>query len=97
MVGMVSPDLAAYALADFARDAQAHAERIEETRTPEVLTVNGRAALVVQDAESYQAMLDRLERAELLDSLRQAIRDADAGKAIPIEEAFAELDEKYGA
>ena len=93
---MTSPGLAAYALADFARDAQAHAGRIEGTRTPEVLTVDGRAALVVQDAESYQAMLDRIEKAEFLDSLRQGIREGEAGLGMTAAEARQALREKHG-
>jgi hypothetical protein len=35
--------------------------RLKEKKSPLVLTVNGRAELVVQDAASYQEMLDRLE------------------------------------
>ena len=61
-----------------------------------MLTVNGRAALVVQDAASYQSMLERIERAELVESLRKAIRDSDAGKHRDAEEFFAEMDAKYG-
>jgi len=35
-----------------------------------VLTVNGQAELVVQNAESHQEMLDRLDRAETLAAIR---------------------------
>lgn len=31
-----------------------------QTHAPEVLTVNGKAEIVIQDAESYQWMIDRL-------------------------------------
>ena len=94
---MASLDLRhVYALADFVRDAEAHAARIQATKTPETLTMEGRESLVVLDAESYEAMLDQVEKAELLESLRQALKDSDAGKGRDAEELFAELDAKYG-
>ena len=36
-----------------------------------VLTVNGKAEIVVQDAESYQRMLELLDRAETVEALRE--------------------------
>ena len=47
-------------LTDFLRHHKAHLARLKETKTPEILTVNGRAEVVIQDVESYQALLDRL-------------------------------------
>jgi hypothetical protein len=41
-------------------------------------------------------MVDRLEKAELADSLRQAMKDIDDGLGIPFEKLKAELDAKYG-
>lgn len=49
---------------EFQRNFRHYLGRLKETRVPLVLTVNGRAELVVQDAASYQALLDRLHRAE---------------------------------
>ena len=46
------------------------------------VTVNGRAELVVQDAESYQLMLERLERAETLAAIRR--NNSSAEKAFPL-------------
>ncbi len=47
-----------------------------------MLTVNGRAELVVQDAASYQEILDRLERAETLAAIRQGIAQAQRGEGM---------------
>lgn len=44
-----------------------------EKKSPMALSVNGRAALVVQDAASYQNMIDRLERAETVAAIRHGI------------------------
>jgi len=45
-------------LTDFLRNHKAHVTRLKETHAPEVLTVNGKAEIVIQDAESYQRMID---------------------------------------
>ena len=95
-LGKYNPPMLSVPLADFARDAQAHVARIKATKAPETLTVDGRGEVVVLDAEGYQALLDRIEKVELVESLRQGIRDAEAGKGRDAEEFFAEMDAKYG-
>lgn len=59
-----------YSLSDFQRNAREHIDRLKRTRRPEVLTVNGRAELVVQDTASYQELLDRIESREGADRLQ---------------------------
>ena len=44
-----------HSLTGFLRDHKAHLERLAATGRPEVLTVNGKARVVVQDAASYQS------------------------------------------
>jgi prevent-host-death family protein len=71
-------------LTDFRRNASHYIEQIRETQAPLVLTINGEAAVIVQDARSFQQLQDRLERAEQeLQSLkRDALRqDIAAGLA----------------
>ena len=53
-----------FSLSDFQRKTREHIRRLRETGRPEVLTVNGRAELVVYDAAAYQEIADRLERRE---------------------------------
>jgi prevent-host-death family protein len=59
---------------EFQRNIKDYVGRLKQRRTPLVLTVNGRAELVVQDAESYQEMLDRLEHAEALAAIRNHVQ-----------------------
>jgi len=47
-----------FSLSDFQRKTREHIRRLRETGRPEVLTVNGRASLVVYAAETYQAIVD---------------------------------------
>jgi len=49
---------------DFLRPHRNHIARLGETGNSVVLTVKGMASLIIQDAESYQQLIDRLERAE---------------------------------
>ena len=49
-------------LTDFHRNSSAHCKRLKASGRPEVLTVNGKAVLVVQDAAAYQRLLEELER-----------------------------------
>jgi PHD/YefM family antitoxin component YafN of YafNO toxin-antitoxin module len=51
-------------------------------KAPLVLTVNGGAELVVQDAASYQDLLDRLERAETIAAVRRGMNDAEQDRMI---------------
>ena len=81
---------------EFQRNIKDYAGRLKEKKTPLVLTVNGRAALVVQDAESYQLMLDRLERAETVAAIRRGIEQAERGEGIPLKEAEKRLRKKHG-
>jgi prevent-host-death family protein len=81
---------------EFQRNLKDYVGRLKESKTPLVLTVNGRAELVVQDAESYQLMLERLERAETLASIERGLEQLELGQGIPLEEAEARLRNKHG-
>ena len=81
---------------EFQRNIKEYVGRLKETKTPLVLTVNGRAELVVQDAGSYQALLDRLEQADTVAALRRGLEQAKRGEGIPLEQAEKILREKHG-
>jgi PHD/YefM family antitoxin component YafN of YafNO toxin-antitoxin module len=83
-------------LTDFLRNHKVHMARLKETRMPEVLTVNGRAEVVIQDAESYQELLDRLHHMETLAAIREGIASAERGELKPAEQVFAEMQARYG-
>jgi prevent-host-death family protein len=83
-------------LTDFKRKTSSFMNRMKETHRPVVLTVNGKAELVVQDAESYQQILDRLERLEAVEAIRLGIEAAEEGRVRPARKALAELQERLG-
>lgn len=83
-------------LTDFRRNASNYIDQIRETKAPLVLTINGEAAVIVQDARSFQQILNRLESAEKeleamkLDALQ---RDVAAGIAELEAGDYEEYDE----
>jgi prevent-host-death family protein len=83
-------------LTDFKRNTSDFMSQMKKTRRPVVLTVNGKAALVVQDAESYQQILDRLERFEVVEAIRHGIAAAEEGRVRSARPALVELQEKLG-
>ena len=84
-------------LSVFKRDASKIIKQIKMTKEPVVLTVNGKAEVVVQDAESYQKLIEAKERAETVAILRERLRSLDEGaECQPMEEVFAELAKENG-
>jgi prevent-host-death family protein len=81
-------------LSNFKRDTSKFVEQMKETGRPVVLTINGRAELVVQDAESYQRLLNLAERIESLESLQQSLDDADAGRVRPMRQFVKSLGKR---
>jgi prevent-host-death family protein len=77
---------------DFQRNAKKHVARIKKTKSPMVLTVNGSAAIVVQDAASYQDQVDRLEdfeeRQRFVAAIHEGLADVAAGRTLPLREAM---------
>lgn len=76
-------------LTDFKRNTNDLVRQMKASKTPVILTVNGKAELVVQDAESYQALLDRLERAEAVEGIRRGLEQMERGEGRPAEDVFA--------
>jgi len=60
-------------LTDFKRNAKEYVERVKATKSPLVLTVNGKAEVVVQEARAFQQLLDQLEHLE--EEVHQLKRD----------------------
>ena len=83
-----------HSLSDFQRNTKAHISRLKETGQPTVLTVNGKAELVVLAAETFQTLADRLERAESIEGIRQGLEEAKVGKGRPIRDAIESIRKK---
>lgn len=78
-----------HSLTDFQRNTKAHLRRLKSSGRPEVLTVNGKAELIVQDAAAYE---------DTLDAIRGIQRGLDAmkeGTGKPYRQALDEIRVKY--
>jgi prevent-host-death family protein len=72
-------------LTAFKRNTSEYVRRIKESGSVLVLTVNGKAGLVVQDAESYQRMLELLERADTVEAVREGLESVRQGRTMPVD------------
>ena len=85
-----------HSLSSFKRNTCEFIQQMKQTGKPVVLTVNGKAELVVQDAESYQKLLDMLEQLEIIAGINQGLEDVNAGRTRPLAEFEQEMQQKYG-
>jgi prevent-host-death family protein len=81
---------------EFQRNAKEYVGKLKDSKTPLVLTVNGPAELVIQDAASYQGMLDRLEELEAVAAIRIGLQDLENGRVRPARKALKALGERLG-
>jgi prevent-host-death family protein len=84
-------------LSHFKRNTAQVMKRMKATGNPVVLTVNGKAEVVVLDAAAYQRLMELAEEAEMMTFLREAKADADAGRTVPAEEFLQSLGQKKKA
>ena len=87
-------------LSNFKRNTPDFLRQLKETGQPVVLTINGKAELVVQDTASYQKLIELAERAEEMEISRRAVAEMKAGLGRPAAEMLADMqriiDEKRG-
>ena len=83
-------------LTTFRRRSGDFMKQIKKSKRPVVLTVNGKAAAVVQDAEAYQRLLDVAASADAREGIRQGIEDARKGRVRPAKEFFDDFEAAHG-
>ena len=72
-------------LTDFQRNTKSHLKRLKATGRPEVLTVKGKAELIVQDAAAFEDMLDAIR------GIQRGLDSMKAGKGKPFRQALDEI------
>ena len=82
-------------LTNFKRNTPAFLDQLRETGRPVVLTINGKAKLVVQDASSYQHLLEMIDRLEALEGIRRGLDEMKRGKGKPLEQVDKEIRRKH--
>src|ERR1700691_871960 len=71
-------------------------KQLKKSKRPVVLTVKGKAAAVVQDAEAYQRLLDIAAGADVFEGIRQGLEQAKRGEGRDAEQFFAEFEQRLG-
>ena len=78
-------------LTEFKRNTTELVENLKRTKHPLVLTVNGKAELVVQDAQSYQELLDAAELVQTLKGIKRGLEQMKQDQGKTAESFFAEM------
>jgi prevent-host-death family protein len=85
-----------HSLTDFKKHTPDFLKQLKDTGEPVVLTINGKAELVVQDAASYQKLLDLAEEARVVEGIRQGLEDMKAGRTISLDGFKEHVRKKHG-
>ena len=85
-----------HSLSDFQRKTRKHVERLRESGRPEVLTINGKASLVVQDADAYQRLLELADRMDTLLAVKAGLESTRRDEGISLEQFDREMRSKHG-
>ncbi|MFI5105787.1 MAG: type II toxin-antitoxin system Phd/YefM family antitoxin [Terriglobales bacterium] len=83
-------------LTTFRRRSGDFMKQLKKSKRPVVLTVKGKAAAIVQDAEAYQRLLDIAAQADPREGIRQGLEHARTGKVRPAREFFDEFEATHG-
>jgi prevent-host-death family protein len=83
-------------LTTFRRRSGDFLKQLKKSKRPVVLTVKGKAAAIVQDAEAYQRLLDLAASADAEEGIRQGLDDVAQGRTRPAREVFDEIRRKHG-
>ena len=85
-----------HSLTDFKRHTVNFVKQLKKGRRPLVLTVNGRAEVVVQDPESYQRLLEMAESFEAISAVQEGMAQAKRGEGIALEQFDKRMRKKHG-
>ena len=76
-------------LTDFQRNTKAHLKRLKSTGRPAVLTVNGRAELIVQNAAAFEDMVDAIR------GIQRGLDEMKKGRGEPARKVWDRIRAKH--
>jgi prevent-host-death family protein len=85
-----------HSLSTFKRDTAKLVRQMKKTKAPVILTVNGKAELVVQDAESYQNLLEAKDRMETIEGIKRGLESMKRQEGKPASDFFREFFAERG-
>ena len=81
-------------LTNFKRQTAEYLKRLHKTGEPVVLTVNGKAEIVIQDAQAYQKLVEaaaKADREETVAAIRTGLADVETKRTKPARAALMTL------
>lgn len=88
----ISKDI--HSLSDFKRRTNGFVSQMRKSGRPVVLTINGKAELVVQDASSYQSLLDQIDELQALEGIKRGAADLEASRITTLAQFEKEFRKK---
>ncbi|WP_017295699.1 type II toxin-antitoxin system Phd/YefM family antitoxin [Geminocystis herdmanii] len=82
-------------LSTFKRNTNDLISQMKQSGSPMILTVNGKAEIVVQDAISYQQLLDRIDRLETILGIQRGLADVKQGNTQSLDDFMKEMEIKH--
>lgn len=83
------------AMTTFRRNPAKFMKHLKKSKRPLVLTINGKAEAVLQDAEAYQRLLDIAAQADAREGIHQGLEDVKRGRMRPAREALEAFRRKH--
>lgn len=83
-----------HSLTEFKKNTNEFISDLRKTGRPTILTVNGRAEIVVMDAATYQKIQEQMEFEETILEVNDSLKDFEAGKFSLAKEVFDDLKQR---
>ncbi len=85
-----------HSLSDFKRNTPAFLKQLRTSGRPIVLTLNGKASLVVMDPGIYQQLLDAVDQVEAIQKIRKGLEDVGKNRVQPARDGLDRVRKKPG-
>lgn len=83
-------------VSEFIRNYRTVLTRIKDSRTPEVLTVNGVPECVIIDPATYQELLEMSERERVRRAVEEGLEEIRQGRGVPLADAVKQIEDRLG-
>ncbi len=88
--------LGTHSFDEFQGNVLEHLRRLKDSGQPELLSVNGKVELIVQDARAYERLLELVDRAEAIEGIREGLESMKRGEGRPAREVLEEIRRELG-
>ena len=80
----------------FKRNTLELIQQLKDAGQPIVLAICGKVELVVQDDNSFEQLLEVIDRVETIEAIRQGMKEIEEGKGVTLEEFREHVRQKHG-